>query len=172
MGLGYCKACRSHEVEVHYLDRDKNNYIIRGQYARTGNKQDEYESSGVCARCEQQTLVTPDELLRASYLWGKHAVHDMIAINEYLNSLDRTELYDAGKLVFGAPVALQANPDTRASLEGLVMASARVRMSNGSPRDMKQAAESVFIPHYESWSRISSSAEKRLESFDDKWRFF
>lgn len=168
MGIGYCKACRKHGVEVHYLDRRSDNTLIRGAYARPGAKSDFFESSGVCANCEQQTRVTKDELLRASRLWGEQAVHDMIAINEYLNSLDPDDTYDAVDLVTSAPVAMQFDPDRRASLGGLVMAAARVRLSNGTPRDMKQAARSVFIPFYQ---RMRME-DKVREMFSEKWQLF
>jgi len=167
MGRGYCKACRKHGVEVHYLDRDpKTNYLKRGLYD-DGSANGKYESSGICAECEQLTKVSREELLQAIHLWGQQAVHDVIKIGEYINSLD-DDLYDAPRLVRNAPLALQLNDDRRASLEGLVMAAARVRISNGSPKDMKEAARSVFIPYYQNWRQDDLIRKE----FSEKWQMF
>jgi hypothetical protein len=142
--------------------------LIRGKYARPGVKGDEFRCSGICTDCEQQTRVTADELLQVSKLWGQNAVHEMIAINEYLNSLDPNSKYNAEELISGAPVAMQINKDRRASMEGLVMAAARVRISDGTPRDMKMAARSVFIPFYENWGQHDMIRKE----FTEKWRYF
>jgi hypothetical protein len=163
---GYCKACRQHGKRIHYLDRyPGTNVLTRGEHAR--NEKEQYECTGICEDCEQQTMVSREELLRASSLWGKQAVHDMILINEYLNSLEDGE-YNAESLISGAPLGLQLSEDRRASLEGLVLAAVRVRMSDGSPKDMREAARTVFIPHYESWGH----EDKIRKEFSERWRFF
>jgi len=168
MGTGYCKACRKHEVDIHYMDRDpKTRILFRGLYGG-GNERYKYECSGICEECEQLTPVSRDELLQAIHLWGDQSVHEVIAIGEYLNSLPDDELYDAPALIRGAPMALQMSEDRRASMEGLVMAAARVRLSDGSPRDMKEAAHSVFIPGYENWGH----KDKVRKEFSEKWQFF
>jgi len=167
-GSGYCKACRKHDVDIHYVDRDpKTRLLFRGLYSN-GSEDGKYECSGICEECEQLTPVSRDELLQAIHLWGNQSVHEVIAIGEYLNSLPDEELYDAPALIRGAPMALQMSEDRRASMEGLVMAAARVRLSNGSPKDMREAAQSVFIPCYERWGHN----DKIRKEFSEKWRFF
>jgi hypothetical protein len=150
------------------MDRDPKTRILhRGLYSN-GSERGKYECSGICEECEQLTPVSRDELLQAIHLWGEQSVHEVIAIGEYLNSLPDGELYDAPALVRGAPMALQMSEDRRASMEGLVMAAARVRLSDGSPNDMKEAARSVFIPCYERWGH----RDKVNKEFSDKWKFF
>lgn len=163
---GYCKECRQHGKRVHYLDRYSGTDVLtRGEYGR--NEEEKYECSGICEECEMQTMVTRDELLRASSLWGKQAVHDMILIDEYLNSLEDGE-YNAELLISGAPVGLRLSEDRRASMEGLVLAAVRVRLSDGSPKDMREAARTVFIPCYENWGHT----DRVKKDFSEKWRFF
>lgn len=166
---GYCKACRKHGKQVHYLDREPGtNYIIRGAHARAGNPKDIYEASGICQDCEAQTLATRDELLEASKMWGRNAVHDTIIIDEYLNTLPDNERYDAETLIANAPAGLQLSEDRRASLTGLVVAVARMRYSDGTPKDKREAARSIFIPFYE---RVGHQDLIRKE-FSEKWQLF
>ena len=150
------------------MDRDpKTRILFRGRYS-DGNERYKYECSGICTECEQLTKVSRDELLQAIHLWGDQSVHEVIAIGEYLNSLEDGVLYDAPRLIREAPMALQMSEDRRASLEGLVMAAARVRISNGSPRDMKEAARSVFIPYYQNWRQDDIIRKE----FSEKWQMF
>jgi len=168
MGKGYCKSCRKHGVDIHYIDRFPNsNILIRGGYS-DGTERQNFECAGICEECEQHNRVTASELLQASHLWGEQAVHEMIAIDEYLNSLEPEDMYNAPELIARAPAALQFSEDRRASLEGLVMAAARVRISNGTPADMKQAARSVFIPFYKNWRQEDIIRKE----FSEKWQFF
>jgi hypothetical protein len=164
---GYCKYCRRHGVEVHRLERyPKGRILIRTE---------EGEAIGMCETCEASIPVSRDELLQAVSLWGKNSVHEVIGIAEYLNSLDDYEEYDAEKLIAYAPLAYQLDEDRRASLEGLVIAAARVRESDGSPRDKKRAAQSVFIPTYERLMHMhmgQRTPQDLLKEFGEKWYYY
>lgn len=168
MGTGYCEYCRKHGVEVHRLVRavGKNYPIL----VRTNQG----EVIGMCEDCESSIPVTRDELLQAAKLWGQQSVHEMIGIQEYLSSLEDNKLYIASELINLAPFAYQMSEDRRGSLTGLVMAAARVRESDGSPRDMKRAARSVFIPAYERGflGFGKKPYSEIVKEFGEKWAYY
>jgi hypothetical protein len=167
VGIGYCKYCRNHGVEVHRLER------IMGENYPVLVWTNQGESIGMCEDCESSIPVTRDELLQAAVLWGKQSVHEMIGIEEYLSSLEDNKLYTAIELINLAPLAYQMSEDRCGSLRGLVMAASRVRESDGSPRDMKRAARSVFVPFFERGFMGTGMGKKSYseleKEFGEKW---
>lgn len=167
MGTGYCKYCRKHEVEVHRLERVMGENCPILVWTKQG------EVIGMCEDCESGIPVSRDELLRAAKLWGKESVHEMIGIEEYLSSLEDNILYTGTELINLAPLAYQMSTDRCGSLRGLVMAASRVRESDGSPRDMKRAARSVFVPFFErgfAGTGMGKKSYPELEKeFGERW---
>ena len=149
MGIGYCKYCRKHRVQVSQIDRHPDNTIIWNQQG---------ESQGICYNCELLIPSTKDELLEAlGYL--KDSVHMDMVIRELLNILPNVGKYNLDAIYqeikkaqiriafekYEYAVITNNFNNLKHRIGYIVVAAARMRQEN-TPVGRKQAAKSVFFP--------------------------
>jgi hypothetical protein len=83
--MGYCKFCRTHDVNVTRFDRYPDNALIRNERG---------ESQGICWECELQDKSTKAELLEAMKYIGRDSMHMYIATREILSLLNDIDRYN------------------------------------------------------------------------------